>query len=345
MKKTVRTLAAGLVLATASLTGAAHAQDDIAAFYKGQTVTILIGHAPGGSYDFYSQLAARHLGRFIPGQPDVIVQSMPGGGGSLAAAHFANRAPNDGTVIALLPESLAANQLTEPEKTHWDMAQMHYIGRLNDTASVMMLREGAEAKSAADFTTIETAVSCTGTTSGSSQASAAIHYLADFKFRMVCGYDGSTPGILALLRGEVDANSTAWTTWARNQADDIKSGAIKPVIQFGLKPIKALPDVPMAMDLITDAKRKSAFAFWAASGEIGRSLLAPPNLDQAKYDALVKAFDDMVVDPGFLADAEQQSIDLGIGTGAEMEEAKNLILNSSPDDVALLKTALEEGFK
>src|SRR5688572_15075331 len=106
MKNSVRALATGLALATAMLTGTAQAQDDLAAFYEGQTVTILIGHSPGGSYDFYAQLAARHLGKFIPGQPNVMVQSMPGGGGSLATAHFANRAPTDGTMIALLPESL-----------------------------------------------------------------------------------------------------------------------------------------------------------------------------------------------------------------------------------------------
>lgn len=270
---------------------------------------------------------------------------MPGGGGSLAAAHFANRSPNDGTVIALIPESLSAGQLMDPEKAHWDMTRMRYIGRFNTTSSVMMLNKNAEAKSAADFKTVETAVSCTGTTSGSSQASAVIHYLADFNFRMVCGYDGSTPGILALMRHEVDANSTVWTTWERSHSDAIAAGDIVPAIQFGLAPIAALPDVPMAVDLIEDEARKRAFLFWAASGEIGRALLAPPDLEPAKYDAMVRAFDAMVEDPEFLADAKQQNIALNIGHAPDLEAAKELILNASAEDIEMLNTALEEGFK
>ena len=122
------------------LLSAAQAAESVADFYKGQELTILIGHPPGGSYDLYAQLAAAHLGKFIPGRPTAIVQSMPGGAASKATAYFYNKAPRDGSVIALFPETIAYVQLMDPIQGKWDVTRMRYIGSLAPVNTVFMIR-------------------------------------------------------------------------------------------------------------------------------------------------------------------------------------------------------------
>lgn len=314
-------------------------------FYNGSTVTILVGHPPGGSFDLYAQLASRHLGKHIPGNPNVVVQSMPGGGGSLAATYFANKAPTDGSFIALLPEPLSSKQLMEPEASHWDMHQMRYIGRLTNIRSVMMVRKDAPAQTIEDLKTIGGPIGCTGTTSASSQTGAVIGYFADLNFKVVCGYQGISAVILALVRGEIDFASAVWPTWSVEHQDEIASGAIRPIMQFGMTPVPEIKDVPLAIDLITDPSARSAFNFFIAGAEIGRSLLAPPNLDDEKYQMFIDAFEGMATDPEFLEDAESRGIPLVIGHAAELEEVKNSILKTPAEDVQLLAKALEEGFQ
>lgn len=344
MPNMIRLATAGAIAALLSVGQVSAQSENLAEFFEGETVTILTGHPPGGSYDLYAQLAARHLGKHIPGNPEVIVQHMPGGGGSIASAHFANRSTNDGTVIGLLPEPLAAKQLMEPESSHWDLNEMRYIGRFNDVRSVMMVRDGAPAQTVEQLREIESPVGCTGTTSSSSQTGAVTRYFTDLKFRMVCGYDGSSSVILALTRGEVDLTSSVWTNWLSSQSEAIESGAVKPILQFGLEPIAGLEDVMLAIDLIDDPAAKSAMKFFAASGEIGRSLIAPPGMSDELYQMYTEAFDAMVTDPEFLADTSEKGIPLNILNGAGMEEVKTLILSTPEEDVKLLATAMDEGF-
>ena len=314
-------------------------------FYKGRILTILIGHPPGGTYDLYSQLAARHLGRFIPGNPEVVVQSMPGGGGSLAAAHFANKAPRDGSMLALLPETLAHTQLLDPEKARWDLSEMRYIGSFARASSVLMLREGAPASSLEDLYDTPVNAACSGRTTASSQAPAVLKYLTGMKINMVCGYDGGSATILALLRGESDLTANIWTTWKINHQDEMKSGQIKPVVQFGLKRLADLPDVPTMIELTDDPAKKEAMRLFSSGGDIGRALLAPPEIPDDRFEALADAFDAMVVDPEFIADADSKGAPLDPMGAAELKEVVDGIFSASPDTVALLATAREKGFE
>ena len=114
--------------------------DAVADFYKDRTLTILLGHPPGGSYDLYAQLAALHMSKHIPGQPKIIVEHRPGGGGGLAAAYLFSKAPTDGSMIALLPENLAGVQLLDPKRGRWDMRKVKYIGSFSDSNSAYGVR-------------------------------------------------------------------------------------------------------------------------------------------------------------------------------------------------------------
>lgn len=334
-------------MAALALMGAhgAQAQDSVKDFYQGQLFTILIGHPPGGTYDLYAQLAAQHLGKFIPGNPTVVVQGMPGGGGSLAAAHFASKAPRDGSMIALFPETLAHTQLLNPEESRWDMRQMRYLGSFAPASSVLMVRKGSPAQTVEDLYKIETNAACSGRTTASSQAPAIMRYFTGMKLKMVCGYEGGTATILALLRGEVDVNANIWTTWKTSHQSELASGEIKPLVQFGLKRLADLPDVPTMDELTDDPKAKEAMRLFSAGGDIGRALLTPPEIPEDRFAALAIAFDKMVVDPAFIADAKARGAPLAPVNAAGVQANVAGIFAASPETVALLGEALEKGFE
>jgi tripartite-type tricarboxylate transporter receptor subunit TctC len=313
-------------------------------FYSGQLITILIGHPPGGSFDAYAQLAAAHMSKHVPGNPTVVVQSMPGGGGNVAAAYFANRAPRDGTMIALLPESLATLQLLDPDISRWDLNDMRYIGSFADVTSVMAARAEAPAKTLDEMKQTVSNVSCSGRTTSSAQAGAIFAHFTGAQYNMVCGYDSATASVLAVFRGEADMTTTVWTSWNSNYKAEIDSGAVTPVIQFGLTRLPELPDVPTAIELVDDQAQKDALAFFAAGGDIGRALLAPPEMPDDRFEALSTAFDALVQDPEFLADAQTRQLPIAPKNAAQMADVLSKILGASPDVIALLDEAREAGF-
>ena len=338
------------VAAVAGLVGAAFAPQAAMAqspeeFFAGQLVTILIGHPPGGSFDAYAQLAAQHYGKYIPGNPTVVVQSMPGGGGNVAAAYFANRAPSDGTMIALLPESLATLQLLDPEVSRWDMNEMRYIGSFADVTSVMAARAEAPAKTFDEMKATVSNVSCSGRTTTSAQAGAIFAHFTGAQYNMVCGYDSATASVLAVFRGEADMTTTVWTSWNSNYKAELDSGAVVPILQFGLSRLPDLPDVPTAIELVEDQAQKDALAFFAAGGDLGRALLAPPGIPDDRFEALAAAFDELVKDEQLLADAQTRGLPIAPKTAAQMADVLSKILGASPDVIALLDEAREAGFE
>ena len=323
--------------ALATVTGIASAPfaaaDPVADFYKGREMTILIGHPPGGSYDLYAQLAAAHIGKFIPGHPTVIVQQMPGGGGSKATAHFYNRAPHDGSIISLFPETIAYVQLMDPVQGKWDVTKMHYIGSLAPVNSAFMIRKGGAIKSVEDLFKTKTNVGCSGRTSQSYEYPATLKAFAGAKLNLICGYDGSSAYTLALLRGEVDMVSKAWNSWRTENKDAITDGTFIPVLQGGLRRSGELPNVPLMQEVTTDAAAKKALTFISSGSAIGRALIAPPGLPDERLVALRAAFDAMVKDPDFLADAKKRDIYLDPTPGAKVQEDSDEIIKTPKDIV------------
>lgn len=345
MLKSIRLMAFMAATACATVAGAISAQADaISDFYSGKVVTILIGHPPGGSYDLYAQLISQHFGKHIPGNPSVIVQGMPGGGGSLAAAYFNTKAPKDGTMVALLPESLAHTQILEPDRSRWDVSKMRYIGRAADVTSVMMARKDSPVKTIADSLKTESNVSCSGRTTSSAQTGAVLKSLIGSKFNMVCGYDSATASALAIFRGEADLTTTVWANWSVNYAQQLAAGDIVPVVQFAAKRLPDLPDTPTAIELTENPAKKQALEFFGAGGDIGRSLMLPPETPDDKFEALSTAFDDLMKDPDFLADAKNRAIPIAPATAAEVNETVKKIFATPPEVVAVLQSAIEDGF-
>jgi tripartite-type tricarboxylate transporter receptor subunit TctC len=321
------------------LLSAAPAAESVADFYTGQELTILIGHPPGGSYDLYAQLAAAHLGGFIPGRPTVIVQSMPGGAGSKAAAYFYNKAPRDGSVIALFPETIAYVQLMDPIQGKWDVTRMRYIGSLAPVNTVFMIRKGAAVKTADDLLTTKTNVGCSGRASQSYQYPATLKAVTGMPLNIICGYDGSSAYTLALLRGEVDMVSKAWNAWRAEDRDAIDAGTLVPILQGGLERTPELPAVPLMQDLTADATARRALEFISGGAAIGRALIAPPGIPDDRLAALRTAFDAVVRDPAFQAEAKRRNLYVEPTSGPGVQAYSDAIVKTPKDIVDIAAKA------
>jgi tripartite-type tricarboxylate transporter receptor subunit TctC len=326
-------LAIGIAAAAAG-TSPADAQS-VEQFYKGKTMTILIGHPPGGSYDLYARLAADHMRRFIPGNPNIIVQSKPGGGSAVATAYLYELAPKDGTMLGLFAETIPATQVLEPSIGKWKMQEMTYIGSFSGVNAAFVRRKDSAAKTVEDMRKIPMNVGCSGRTSQSYQSPAMLKNLAGFKFKIICGYPGSAEYVLAMEKGEVDMVSSAWNQWTSAHPQKIKDGEFIPVIQSGLKRHKDLPNIPLMQELVSDPKLKQAFEFASAGAAIGRALIAPPKVPKDRIDALRAAFDKVVKDPEFLADAKKRHAEIDPSPGSEVQEASLAIVNAPKDIIEL----------
>ena len=333
---------AGVAAAAALTTAQPAAAQSVENFYKTHELTILIGNPPGGSYDLYAQLAADHIGKFIPGKPNVIVQSMPGGGGTKATAFLYGRAPKDGSMISLLPETIAYVQLMDPAQGRWDVTRMNYIGSFAQVNNVFMVRAGSKIASPQDLFKGKVNVGCSGRTSQTFQFPATLKAIGKMPLNIICGYDGSSAYTLALLRGEVDIVTKAWNTWRAEDKDNLDNGTFIPLMQSGLARSPELPNVPLLQEVVDNPSAKTAIEFISASAAIGRALLAPQNIPADRLAALRAAFDKLVVDKDFLADAVKRSLYIEPTPGAEVQKYSDAIIKTPKNIVNLVAKAFDE---
>ena len=305
-----------------------------AEFYKGKTITIVLGHPPGGSYDLYARLAADHLKRFIPGNPNIIVQHRPGGGGVAAVRWFYAQAPRDGTSIGLFAETIGHTQLLTPEQGKWKVEDMAYIGTFTPSNAAFVIRKNAPAITADAMRKTTVTVACTGVNSQSYQYPASLKELGGFKFNLVCGYPGSAEVMLAIHRAEADMFSGSWHVWRATQRQGLSDGSLIPVIQGGLTRTRELAEVPLMQELVSDERTKKILEFISAGSAIGRALIAPSGVPADRLAALRTAFDQLVKDEAFLADAAKR--------GADIEAAPGTVVQGFSDAIAKAQPAIIE---
>jgi tripartite-type tricarboxylate transporter receptor subunit TctC len=340
MSRPLARLALTMLLAIAAACGAARA-DDAADFYRGRTVTILIGHPPGGSYDLYARLASRHLGRFLPGAPTVIVQGKPGGGATLAVAYFYAEAPRDGSMLGLFPETIAHTQLFEPKIGKWRVEEMRYVGSFAHVNPVFVMRKGAPAKSVEDMRRVPLNVGCSGRTGAGYQGAAVLKAYAGMKFKIICGYPGSAEFVLALAKGELDLVASAWNQWSSEHPQELRDGTFIPMFQSGLTRHKDLPNVPLMQDLVDRPDLKEVMRLVSAGADIGRALILPPGVPTARLATLRQAFDRMVADAAFREDAAAKHIELDPTPGARVQEISDAIVQAPRKAVEMVSEAIK----
>jgi tripartite-type tricarboxylate transporter receptor subunit TctC len=333
-------LAAALGIASVLAAGsAATAQQSVEEFYRGKTITLLIGHPPGGSYDLFARLAAAHIGKHIPGRPTVQVQSRPGGGGMVAAGWFYANAPRDGSTIALLPDSLAHMQVLQPANAAWKTQEMRYIGSFANVNETLVRRKDAPAKTIDDLRKTEMILGCSGKVSNAYMNPAIMNAHGGYKFRITCGYPGSSDIIIAINRGELDGYMGTWNQWRLRP--ELKDGSFVPMFQAGLKRHKEIPDLPLMQELFDKPDLKEVMIFISAGAAIGRALVAPPGVPAERLAALRAAFDKVVLDPDFLADAAKRHAEVDPLPGPEVQTISDGIVNAPKSVVQMAVDALK----
>jgi tripartite-type tricarboxylate transporter receptor subunit TctC len=330
------------VLVAGSLLGAIPAAaQTVEQFYQGKTMTLMIGHPPGGSYDLYARLAASHIKRFIPGRPNIIVENRPGGGGIRAVTQFYAQSARDGSVMGLFPESIAHSQVMQPELSKWNLAEMAYVGSIASVNPVLVRRKDAPAKTIEDMKRMIVTVGCSGRTSQSYQIPAILKNLGGFQFKTVCGYPGSAEYVIALHRGEIDMVSSAWNQWRSSHPGEIRDGVFIPVIQSGLRRNREIPNVPLMQEIVDDKTSRVIIEFYSAASAIGRAIITPPNIPADRLAALRAAFDKVVVDADFLREAERIKAEVDPTPGAELQKTVTAILKAPKEIIDRANKAME----
>jgi tripartite-type tricarboxylate transporter receptor subunit TctC len=286
---------------------------EVADFYKGKNLTIVVGSEAGSGYDLTARLLGRHIGRHIPGQPTIIVQNMPGGGGRTAAMFINNVAPKDGSTFAAVQSFIAVDPLFDSSKAkaEFDPRTFTWLGSISSTASVAVAWHTAPVKNYKDLFEHELVVGGVGAGTPMVTFPYLFSRLLGMKFKVVAGYPSSPQVDLAMERGEVQGRvDYSWNSLRLSRNGWLKEGKVNMLFQMGLQKHRELADVPLILDLArTDEERKILRATFF-SYEFGRVFVAPPNLPAERTQALRKAFMDTMKDPGFLKDAEQQNVEV-----------------------------------
>src|SRR5580692_11016329 len=309
-------LSAALGIGAALLTSGIAARAD--GFYQGKTLEIIVSTGVGtDSYDTLSRLVGRHIGRYLPGNPTVIIRNMPGAGGVLAANELYNIAPHDGTVIGMLDQSIYETQLFKVAGLKADVTKMNWLGRIISNDAVLFAWYTAAVKKIDDAYTKTLIICSTG--SSSQLRWTMLKRLLGFKFKLITGYKGTADGLIAMERGEVEALSMPWTVFRVTSADWLRDNKVNLLLQTALEPAPDLRDVPRVVDLAHDDEQRQILELFSQAEKVGRSFTAPPGLPAERVAELRSALAATLKDPAFLADAEHMQVSLSPLPGAELQ--------------------------
>jgi tripartite-type tricarboxylate transporter receptor subunit TctC len=308
------------VVAAALLFGsniASHAAET-EALYKGKTVIVYIGFAPGGSYDYFGRLVARHIGRHLPGNPTVIAQSMPGAGSFTAANYLYARAPRDGTALGIVSQTVAIEEALGTSGIQYKVSQFNWIGRATSVNEVSLTFHSSNTKTIRDAIAHETTMASTGAGSPSETYLKLLNAVAATRFKLVGPYPASNDAMLAMERGEVDGAFTSYNTLKVSRQDWLRENKINILVQYGERSAD-LPDVPYAVDLAKTEADRQLMGFYVSSEQIGRAFLAPPEMPAESVAVLRKAYDETMRDPQLLAEIDQSHSEFNPLSGDKLQ--------------------------
>jgi tripartite-type tricarboxylate transporter receptor subunit TctC len=310
-------------------------------FYQNKTITIIVGYQAGDGYDIWARLLAAHMGKHIPGHPNMMVQNMPGAGSMIAANNLYNVAKPDGLTMGSIGPSLYLDQVIGKKEVQFDWAKFGWVGSTENTPWLFYMSTNTPYKSIDDVRRAKEAPKCSATSSGTSG-----HFIPKLldealgaKFNVVMGYQGGAEQDLAFERGEVVCRSLSiptffarepFTTWR-------KKNMVRILMQTGRKRDAKMPDVPTIHELMneykTPAATRSLVTAILASGDLGRPFITPPGLPADRLKLLREAFRKTMSDPAFLADVKTRKFEIDPDYGEELETlAKEIV--SQPREIA-----------
>jgi tripartite-type tricarboxylate transporter receptor subunit TctC len=330
-------VAAGLFAAAAPAVG----QEDVAAFYRGKTLRIVVGVAVGSGYDINARLLARHLGTHIPGTPAVIVQNQPGAGSLTMTNALFHTGPFDGTAIGASFNGMPTTPLLQPTGARFDPVKLNWIGSTNRETQVSYVWHTAPVQSWDGALTRELVMGAQAPGSTQYDYPVLANHLFGTKFKVITGYDGTPKIHLAMERGEVHGTLANWSTLKAINFNWVTEKKVKLLAQWALRKHPEVADVPLVLDFAGSDGDRDALRLALARLEYGRPFFMPPNVPPERVAAVRRAFDAAMKDLGLLAEADKLKIDIEPLTGEEVASLVEQVSRTPAETVARVRTALE----
>jgi tripartite-type tricarboxylate transporter receptor subunit TctC len=308
-------------------------------FYKGKVVAIVMGTGPGGSYDLYGRIIAAHLGRMIPGNPKVIIEQMPGAGGIIAGNYIFNTGPQDGTKI-LMSHPLPLIEKLEPNQgVRYESAKFQWLGTYDSINQVMALWHTAPALSLADPKAKSLVLGSFNKTHLSYQWAMMAKNVLGASYKVITGYPSGNHLDLAMERGEISGWVVAWENLTGTKPDWLAEKKVVLPMQFAPARMSDLPDVPTLGEL-APADKKDIVDFVVSGTPFSRALAVGPQVPADRVAVLRRAFDDLMRDEAFLADAAKLKLGIEPRNAEQVQAMVNKIVGATPELVTRVKQAI-----
>ena len=335
----MRRIAAALTIALAALVAGASASaqpaDD---FYKGKQIRFIVGTAAGQDYDSWARLIGRYITRFIPGNPNLIVENMPGAGHILATNYLFNVAQRDGTVIGMVSRNMTEAALTKQPNVRFDPAKFNWLGSPELNHRVLLVNTAAGIDNVSQLYERQLIVGTPGGAQGVTAAPILLKNLLGMKLKIIQGYHSPNDVILAMARREVDAivQSVGAPDGARRQW--VESGQMRALFNMEREPVPGL-DAPTVFPFLKTDEQRQVLTFFASSMELGRPFMAPPGVPAERVALLRRAFDATVKDEAFLKEASAMGFEVKAQTGEKITAMIAAVMATPKDVIAKTEQA------
>jgi tripartite-type tricarboxylate transporter receptor subunit TctC len=317
-------------------------------FYEGKTIRIVVGLPAGDAYDLYARMLAAHLGKYIPGNPNIIVQNMPGASSMITANHVYNIGKPDGLTFGSILPSLYFDQLLRRKEVQFDWAKFVWLGSFERSNNLLYMRADTPFKTIHDVTRIAPAPKCgsTGTGSPSYYLIRLLNDAIGTKFDIVTGYQGGQEIDLAVEKGEVQCRAFTITTFFAREPFHTwrKKGFVRVLTQTGKQRDSRLAEVPTVHELMEEYKTPESIRRLAtlmlASGDIGRPIIATPGIPPDRVKLLREAFSKALKDPGLLEEAKKKRLEVDPMPGEDLEALAKEVLAANKDVIERMEKLL-----
>ena len=304
-------------------------------FYAGKTLDVYAGSSPGAGYDLYARLVARHIGKHLPGAPNVVVKNYAGAGGVRLATWLYGVAPRDGLSIGTFGRGVAFETLLNPKAVNFDGRQFNWIGSVNDEVSVCVSSAQSDVTRFEDALARELTVGSTGAGGDTFIFSSLLNGVLGAKLKIVSGYPGGNEISLAMERGEVHGRcGWSWSSLSATHAKWVESGQVRVLAQLGLWKHPDLPHVPLALDFAKTDAQRDALRLVFARQAMAWPFTAPPATPQERVRELRAGFDASMKDPALLQEAKSASFEIRPVSGEQIEKILADAFDIAPEVVA-----------
>jgi len=332
-------IALGIAAGLGPLAPHAMAQTSVAEFYRGKTLTITVGASPGGGYDVDARVIARHLGRFLPGNPSVLVQNVPGARGLTNINRLYASYNKDGTMMSVLQRGLLTAPWLNPQGVQYDVKRFNWIYSTAAEPGVAIAWGDAPQHKIDDVLESEMVIGGSGDSSIIPQV---FNFTMGTKFRIVSGYPGTADLVLAMQRGEVQGiGYYSWSNLATKNRAWLAEKKVRVLFQTGAQRHPDLPGIPTTVERATDPVKRQVQDLWLAPLETARPYAMPPGVPADRVAAMRKAFAAMLTDKSFLEDAGKTGMSIDPRPAERIYELLETLSKTPPDIIALARSAVK----